>query len=55
MVCSEKDDASNIKIPIVMIPKSEGEDLKNSMAGGSKGAFENYKLLSNFISFRIWI
>lgn len=36
MVCSDNDTTLNITIPVVMIPKSGGEVLNKSMAGGGK-------------------
>lgn len=40
MVCPENSTALNISIPAVMIPKSGGEKLNNSLSSGKKGKFE---------------
>lgn len=40
MVCPENSTALNISIPVVMIPKSGGETLNNSIAVGRRGKFE---------------
>ncbi|KAB1213403.1 Signal peptide peptidase-like 2 [Morella rubra] len=39
MVCSDNGTAVNISIPVVMIPKSGGEALNNSLAHGQKDAY----------------
>lgn len=36
MVCTENDTSLNVTIPVVMIPKSAGETLKNSLSTGGK-------------------
>lgn len=36
MVCSEKDTALNISIPVVMLPKTSGEALNKSITGGKR-------------------
>lgn len=38
MVCSN-DTSINVTIPVVMIPKSAGEKLTESLATGAKGKF----------------
>lgn len=45
MVCSENDTSINITIPVVMIPKSAGEELTKSLATGAKGTFSSIFLL----------
>lgn len=37
MVCTENDTSLNITIPVVMIPKSAGESMKDSLSTGGKG------------------
>ena len=37
MVCSEKDTALNISIPVVMLPKSSGETITKSITDGKRG------------------
>jgi hypothetical protein len=42
MVCSENDTSINITIPVVMIPKSAGKELTESLATGAKGTCFSY-------------
>lgn len=37
MVCTEDDTSLNLTIPVVMIPKSAGVYLKDSLISGQKG------------------
>lgn len=37
MVCSEKDTALNISIPVVMLPKSSGDALNKLITDGKSG------------------
>lgn len=40
MVCPENATTLNISIPTVMIPKSGGEKLNDSLSSGKKGQFK---------------
>lgn len=39
MVCADNQTSLNIRIPVIMIPKSSGEDILNSLADGKTGGF----------------
>lgn len=51
MVCSDNGTAVNISIPVVMIPKSGGEALNNSLAHGQKGEALKFSFLMSFVIF----
>lgn len=51
MVCSDNGTAVNISIPVVMIPKSGGEALNNSIAHGQKGEGLKFSFLMSFVIF----
>lgn len=51
MVCPENSTALNISIPVVMIPKSGGDTLNNSIASGKRGKFT----VPNSVFSRMWI
>lgn len=48
MVCTENDTSLNITIPVVMIPKSAGESMKDSLSSGGRGELYVHTLSSNF-------
>lgn len=47
MVCNENDTSLNVTIPVVMIPKSAGENLRKSLANGERGEL-SFLYLVNF-------
>ena len=48
MVCSENDTSLNISIPVVMIPKSEGDAVNKSMADKHGKHVSSYDMSSFF-------
>lgn len=49
MVCTDNDTSLNVTIPVVMIPKSAGEQFKDSLDNGGRG----YVSISYLVTVRL--
>ncbi|OAY84471.1 Signal peptide peptidase-like 2, partial [Ananas comosus] len=50
MVCTESDIPVNISISVVMMPKSDGEDIQKSLESGEKGKLQRFLFTSFLLS-----